>query len=84
MGWFGDSNMDAMKFRLERLERKVEALLAHLDVKLPEEDGDEYRRLISAEGKLHAIKLYRERTGAGLSEAKRAIDEIERSSRKAK
>lgn len=39
---------------------------------------EEITRCLSHQGKLFAIKVYRERTNVGLAEAKRAVEEIER------
>jgi ribosomal protein L7/L12 len=67
-------------FRLARLERRVGAIVAH--VGLPPEPVpagmDEVLALLEAGKKIAAIKRYRELTGAGLREAKDAVDEIER------
>lgn len=41
---------------------------------------DEIYRLIGEKKKIHAIKLFRERTGAGLKESKDIIDSVERGS----
>jgi ribosomal protein L7/L12 len=38
---------------------------------------DEIRELVRSGRKIEAIKIYRERTGAGLKEAKDAVDAIE-------
>ena len=36
------------------------------------------RPILASEGKIHAIKAYRELTGVGLRDAKLAVDELER------
>ena len=73
---FGNGNQDLFKleYRLDVIERKLDALLAALNVSVPEDDMDEIRALVSSGRKILAIKLYRERTGAGLMEAKEAVD----------
>ena len=67
-------------FRLARLERRVGAIAAH--VGLPPEPVpagmDEVLALLADGRKIPAIKRYREVTGAGLREAKDAVDEIDR------
>lgn len=83
MGLFRNPNDAAIFRRLERIEQKLDALIAHLEVEMPEQDDATYSRLIADGKKIMAIKEYRERTGAGLSEAKTAIDEIEQRMRKA-
>ena len=66
--------------RLARLERRVDAIAAH--VGLPPEPVpagmDEVLALLADGRKIPAIKRYRELTGAGLREAKEAVDEIDR------
>ena len=37
---------------------------------------EEIRELAASRGKIHAIKLYRERTGVGLADAKAAVEAI--------
>jgi ribosomal protein L7/L12 len=44
----------------------------------PDTLAAEVRALLTAGRKIEAIKLYRERTGAGLAEAKQAVERIER------
>lgn len=39
---------------------------------------DEIYRLVGEKKKIHAIKLFRERTGAGLTEAKNIVESVER------
>ncbi len=64
--------------RLARIERKLDAVIAHLGIAVPGADeglSADVRELAEAGRKIEAIKLYRERTGAGLAEAKRAVEE---------
>lgn len=81
MGLFcrASSSLDAA--RLARLERKLDLILEHLGAALPEEDAlQEVRDLVAAGpgNKMLAIKRYRELTGAGLYDAKQAVDEMAR------
>jgi hypothetical protein len=73
MGLFGSNDGDAA--RLARIERKLDAILAQLNVAVPGDDMDDIRDLVAAGKKIAAIKEYRARTGAGLAEAKKAIEE---------
>ena len=53
------------------IEKKLDILLEHFGLK----DGFEEVRVLMAKGeKVPAIKLYRELTGAGLKEAKDAVE----------
>ncbi|QHC20858.1 ribosomal protein L7/L12 [Streptomyces sp. GS7] len=61
--------------RLARLEAKVDLLLAQAGVEQPQDPRMAQLDELLAEGKqIQAIKVYREITGAGLAEAKEAID----------
>ena len=75
--------------RIRRLEEQVAHLYAHLG--LSPGGGDRFAEVTAGGGldadvqalvgsgkKINAIKLYRERTGVGLAEAKDAIDAWER------
>ncbi|MEM9378928.1 MAG: hypothetical protein AAGB93_03185 [Planctomycetota bacterium] len=70
------SSSDRIEARLHRVERKLDALLAHFGVdeeqqeRLPADVVDALRR----GRKIEAIKHYRRATGAGLREAKQVID----------
>ncbi|HVZ94962.1 MAG TPA: ribosomal protein L7/L12 [Phycisphaerales bacterium] len=68
------SNYVAIAAQLTRLERKLDLVIAHLGLDLPDDGMDDIRELIAAGRKIEAIKVYRERTGLGLAEAKQAVD----------
>ncbi len=63
--------------RLRRVERKLDLILAHLNIPFAEESGvpEEVRHLADRGEKIPAIKAYRDATGAGLAEAKHAVEE---------
>ncbi|MGD3111084.1 ribosomal protein L7/L12 [Streptomyces sp. YGL11-2] len=61
--------------RLARLEEKVDLLMAHVGAEQPQDPRMAQLDELLAEGKqIQAIKLYREITGAGLAEAKEAVE----------
>jgi large subunit ribosomal protein L7/L12 len=74
--------MDDLHFRLRQLEEQVERLSAQAGLPwssamTPESSGgvdSDVVALAQGGNKIEAIKLYRQRTGAGLAEAKDAID----------
>lgn len=72
-----DRGKSATERRLARLERKVDAIMRHLDVEEPRPDLAEVRTLIDQGKKIQAIKVYRQMTGVGLKEAKMAVEAIE-------
>ena len=74
MGLFSGSNDAAMNARLVRLERKLDLVLAHLQIEAPGDDLDGVRDLMATGDKIGAIKAYRDITGVGLAEAKSAVE----------
>jgi ribosomal protein L7/L12 len=73
--FLGRRHQEIMR-RLDRIERKLDELMVHLEV--PQKPEPEWmadvRALVIAGRKIEAIKAYRERTGAGLYDAKQAVD----------
>ncbi len=65
--------------RLAAIERKLDAVMRHLGIEepAPAQDPDVVSHLVKGE-KIHAIKVYRERTGVSLAEAKDAVEHIAR------
>ena len=62
--------------QLERLERKVDLILAHLGLDPYPGVNPEVAKLMNAGQKIQAIKLYREQTGVGLKEAKEYVESL--------
>jgi ribosomal protein L7/L12 len=62
--------------RLTAIEQKLDAVVAHLGVTVRERELPEVLRLIFADQRIAAIKVYREETGASLLEAKNAVDAL--------
>ena len=69
-----------MAKRLERTERKLNALLRHFGIDAtqgtaPSDLSDRVKEIArNPKRKIEAIKVYREETGAGLAEAKEAVE----------
>jgi ribosomal protein L7/L12 len=65
--------------RLARLEKRVAELAVHTGMPAPAApDGmDDVLALVESGQKIAAIKLYREKTGVGLAEAKGAVEDLE-------
>ncbi|GID29974.1 ribosomal protein L7/L12 [Paractinoplanes brasiliensis] len=65
--------------RLAAVERKLDMVMKHLGIEEPVDaaDPEVLSHLMKGE-KIHAIKIYRERTGAGLAEAKEAVERLAR------
>jgi ribosomal protein L7/L12 len=64
--------------RLKAVERKLDLIIAHLEIDDPLPGGlDVVSHLENGEF-IQAIKVYRDNTGAGLAEAKAAVEEIRR------
>jgi ribosomal protein L7/L12 len=72
--------------RLEQLEKKVfhleqqlQFLYRHLGVEYQDPQGlDDVSAALSGGSIIEAVKLYREKTGVGLAEAKAAVDDLKR------
>jgi len=62
--------------RLRRIEAKLDLILNHFGLTYRDDSGlgSESRGLADSGRKIEAIKAYREQTGAGLAEAKRAVE----------
>lgn len=63
--------------RAARIERKLDRIVDHLGLRERDPRMAEVLTLLRAERKIQAIKLYREITGAGLKEAKDAVEAME-------
>jgi ribosomal protein L7/L12 len=77
---FGPSGLKPVDTtHLRRIERKLDLVLRHLGIEYVEpaqgKDMSEQVRALADRGdKIAAIKAHRELTGAGLAEAKRAVE----------
>jgi hypothetical protein len=63
--------------RMDRLERKIDAIIRHLEVDLTQGRpmSDMVKQLArDPMNKIEAIRLYRQETGVGLAEAKDAVE----------
>ncbi|WP_432840731.1 ribosomal protein L7/L12 [Dactylosporangium sp. CA-092794] len=72
----GDADREVAR-RLAVLDRKLDLIMDHLQIRDPgpEVPAGVLQELVSGR-KIQAIKLYREATGAGLKEAKDAVDAL--------
>ena len=79
MGLFGSSTAtpSVSPRRIALLEQKVDAIMAHLGIQIdiPDDGLSEVWDLAERGQKIEAIKRYRELTGVGLAEAKRAVEQ---------
>jgi ribosomal protein L7/L12 len=64
-----------LSFQLARIERKLDKLLDHFQLEAADDGLAEVRQLAASGRKIEAIKKYRELTGAGLAEAKAAVEQ---------
>ncbi|MBE2269456.1 MAG: hypothetical protein IAE80_14570 [Anaerolinea sp.] len=74
MGQVDINEYNALRVRVAELEAQVAFLMRHLNVQYVSPDGefmDKLKKLAQSGKLLEAIKLYREKTGASLEEAKR-------------
>jgi Ribosomal protein L7/L12 C-terminal domain len=68
-------NRDIVR-RLDAIDRKLNLIMDHLG--LPKPAYPEVVQHLERRRKIAAIKVYRDATGTGLAEAKRAVEEMER------
>ncbi|RSD07943.1 ribosomal protein L7/L12 [Amycolatopsis eburnea] len=71
-----DRRLARVDRRLARVETKLDAIAAKLGVAVEEPGLDEVVALVREGRKIQAIKVYRERTGAGLKDAKDAVERL--------
>jgi ribosomal protein L7/L12 len=64
--------------RLAAIERKLDVVMRHLGAEEPAPEEPEVVQLLERGAKIQAVKIYRERTGTGLAEAKEAVERIAR------
>jgi ribosomal protein L7/L12 len=69
-----DRKLARVDRRLVRMERKLDAIAGHLGVDVAEPGLPEVAALLREGKKIQAIKVYRERTGADLKEARDAVE----------
>ncbi|MCW2864501.1 MAG: hypothetical protein JWP48_6209 [Actinoallomurus sp.] len=68
----------AMDRRLARIEWQLGLIMQRLEIQEPEPPVSGVVAQLERGNKIQAIKIYREQTGAGLAEAKSAVDMIAR------
>ena len=68
------------RYRITMLERKVNFLIKHFGLEAELDAApmgfEDVVELLKRGDKIGAIKLYRDKTGVGLAEAKKAVDEM--------
>ncbi|MCE7550356.1 ribosomal protein L7/L12 [Streptomyces thermodiastaticus] len=62
--------------RLARIEHELDLIMAHLGLEDDDPRLQQAHELARAGRQIEAIKVYREATGAGLKEAKDAVDRM--------
>lgn len=64
--------------RLAAIERKLDLIMKHQGIMEPRIEAPDVVQELMQGRKIQAIKIYRERTGVGLAEAKNAVEQIAR------
>ncbi|GLY04179.1 MULTISPECIES: hypothetical protein [Actinoplanes] len=64
--------------RLMVVDRKLDTIMRHLGIVEPEAEYPEVVGLLVTGDRIQAIKVYRERTGVSLADAKRDVERLER------
>lgn len=71
-----ESRIKRTDLRVARVEQKLDLVLDHLGLREADPRMDEIDALLRDGKKIQAIKTYREITGAGLKEAKDAVERM--------
>ncbi|NEA55689.1 hypothetical protein G3I60_16440 [Streptomyces sp. SID13666] len=72
-----ERKVDRVERRIRLMERRQELILRHLGIEeVDAPDLREINELVRQGKKIQAIKAYRELTGAGLKEAKEAVERL--------
>ncbi len=75
MSWWAGSGGDPeTAARLARIERRLKAIMDHLEIEDVEPTYPEVARHLREGRTIQAIKVYREQTGVGLAQAKRDVE----------
>ncbi|AUA10326.1 hypothetical protein GTZ89_17740 [Streptomyces sp. SID8382] len=72
-----ESRIQKLHRRADRIERKLDLILGHLDIEVAGPGLERVAALVREGKKIEAIKVYRELTDAGLKEAKEAVDRMD-------
>ncbi|MBE6053127.1 MAG: 50S ribosomal protein L7/L12 [Clostridium sartagoforme] len=70
-------DISQLKEEVRRSNRALNKLINHFGIEAYKNIDDELRDTIANEGKIKAIKIYREHTGLGLKESKEYIDNLD-------
>ena len=73
---FSRTGSQAVDLRLQRVERKLDAIISHLGVVMNPGVDPQLLELVRAGKKIEAIKFYRQSTGVGLKEAKDFVESL--------
>lgn len=72
-----ESRIKKVQRRADRVERKLDLILDHLDIQVAEPGLERVAALLREGKKIEAIKVYRQLTDAGLKEAKEAVERMD-------
>lgn len=75
---FTSARTPSLDKRLARIERQLGLIMQRLEIDEPASDMPGVVAELEQGRKIQAIKIYREQTGAGLAEAKAAVETIAR------
>lgn len=71
-----EARLSRLDKRMRRIEHKLDLLTGRLDVRVDDPGLDEVAALVRDGRTIEAIKKYRDVTGAGLREAKEAVERM--------
>jgi hypothetical protein len=73
---FRSARTPSLDRRLARIQRQLDLIMQRLEIEEPESPMPGVVAELEQGRKINAIKIYREQTGAGLAEAKAAVEMI--------
>ncbi|WP_351224794.1 ribosomal protein L7/L12 [Streptomyces sp. NPDC002133] len=76
LGAVVENRISRLDRRIGAIERKVDLVLDHLGIRETVPELDRVAGLVREGRKIEAIKVYRQLTGAGLKEAKEAVERM--------
>jgi hypothetical protein len=73
---FAQNRIEHLEGKVSRLESKINAILEHLKIQLPDEATETIKNLIRQGKKADAVVFYHREKGGTLTEANAAVEKI--------
>ncbi len=70
-------DISQLREEVKRSNKALDKIISHFGIEMYNDIDHELRDIIKSDGKIKAIKRYREHTGLGLKESKEYIDNLD-------